>query len=116
MAKVIWSQPAVAEFAILYAFIEERSPAAAARLEERVRVATLQLETFPESGRPSRQFGEARREVVVAPYLLVYYTEHDNVFIVAVVHSARSEDTPEEIHEQPAEYRLSSRRALELNG
>ena len=107
MAKVIWSNKAIAEFAAIFRFTEERSPASAAHLEERIRAATLQLEAFPESGRPSRRYGEARREIVVRPYLLVYYTEHESVFIVAITHGARDEDTPEEVHERPAEYRAT---------
>jgi plasmid stabilization system protein ParE len=55
---------------------------------QRIRDATLVLADYPLSGKPLREFPKsAARELVLAPYRVIYVPEEDRILVVTVKHS-----------------------------
>lgn len=74
-AVVVWSEPALDDLCTVLAYLKERSPAAAARLQDEVESQTPRLERFPLSGRKVPEFPDWKpelRELIVLDYRLVY--------------------------------------------
>lgn len=108
MAKVTWSTTALAAFSDVFRALEERSPASAARLEDRVEALLGRLALFPESGRATKDLeATGLREAVIAPYVVLYLVAGDSVVLVAFTYGVAS-DQPDEIHEAAAPYGLIS--------
>lgn len=108
MAQVSWSPTALAAFSEIFEALQERSPAAASRLEARVEALTARLAAFPQSGRVARELADSRfREAVIAPYVVLYLHDRDEVVILAFAFGS-AEPPPEQVHESIVEFVCSA--------
>ena len=94
MTLVAWSSESIRDVESIRAFIAQDSPVYAELVARRIVAAVERLHVFPESGRivPERQDPEIR-EVIVAPYRLVYRLRTGTVEIVTVFRG--SQDFPQ---------------------
>ena len=90
-AKLYWTHRALSDLRGVRSFIEQDSLHYADVVVGRILDSVERLEALPESGREVPEFGRQDiREVVVAPYRIVYRVVSDtSVHVVAVHHSAR---------------------------
>jgi addiction module RelE/StbE family toxin len=90
-AKLYWTPRALSDLRGIRDFIRQDSPHYASVVVGRVLEAVERLETFPESGREVPEFARPDlREVIVAPYRVVYRIVNDSsLHVIAVHHSAR---------------------------
>lgn len=90
MAKVVWTDQAIADVVEIVAWISAERPGVAVRIAEKLFRAGYSLDRFPERGRTTSL---GRRELIVmAPYLIRYRVESDQVTILEVRHVARTPD------------------------
>ena len=90
MARLIWTEPALADLEAIAEYIALDNPAAASRLVERVFESVERLERFPTSGkRPPEMPRLPYRELVVAPCRVFYRVERDTVFLLYVMRAER---------------------------
>jgi toxin ParE1/3/4 len=88
--RVVWTRPALADVLQIKEYLAADSPRYAQRVAERLFAAVERLSEYPLSGRMVPELNEQTvREVVDAPYRIVYRVRADVLAIVAVVHSAR---------------------------
>ena len=90
MTSVIWSPQSVRDVESIRAFIAQDSVVYAELVARRILAGIERLHAFPESGRivPERDVPELR-EVIVAPYRVVYRLRPGTVEIVTVFRSSR---------------------------
>ena len=90
MARVIWTDEAVANLETIVAYIAAFNPQAATRLAEKLIALADSLDHFPERGRAA---GAGFRELpVVRPYVLRYRVEDDLIYIARIRHGAQASD------------------------
>ena len=90
MARLIWTEPALADLEAIADYIALDNPAAACRLVQQVFASIERLERFPHSGkRPAELPRSPYREVVVAPCRVFYRVENDTVFLLHVMRAER---------------------------
>src|SRR4051794_35333002 len=90
MAQVVWTTTARGQLLAIRRYIGQDSQAAANRMVSRIMQATKRLEPFPRSARTVPEFGRAdTRELIVAPYRVIYRIDGDTVRILAVRHGAQ---------------------------
>jgi toxin ParE1/3/4 len=85
---VRWTGPAVRDLEELHAFIAADRPEAADRTVESILDALQTTARFPESGRPGTRV-KGTRELVLAPWLIVYRIHRGAVEVLAVIHGSR---------------------------
>ena len=96
MTRLVWSDQAEADLAAIHAYIARDSERYAQVTVERLIAAVDRLLLWPRSGRVVAEIGdEDLREIVVAPYRIVYRLHEDTVGIATVVHSSREFRLPE---------------------
>jgi len=90
LSKLRWSPQAARDLEAIRDYIASDSPRYAALVVERIVVAVERLTQFPESGRivPERN-DPALREVIVAPYRVVYRVRLGLVEIATVFRASR---------------------------
>ena len=89
MARLIWTEPALADLDGIAEYIAVDNPSAAARFVQKVFDRVERLALYPKSGKcPPELAGMHYREIVVAPCRIFYRVEQDDVFLL---HLARSE-------------------------
>ncbi|MEI9965496.1 MAG: type II toxin-antitoxin system RelE/ParE family toxin [Caulobacteraceae bacterium] len=86
MAKVVWTDAALANLDGIEAYILPFNPLAAQRMSRRLIAAALSLEGSPERGRP---IGRTRELTAVWPYVIRYRIDGDVVTILRIRHGAR---------------------------
>lgn len=85
MAKVVWSEPALAQLESIVDFIALDKPEAARAVATRVFSATDQFESFIRLGRPIQEFTHKNyRQVWVKPCWLYYRVDGESVYILHV--------------------------------
>ena len=85
MAKVVWSEPALAQLESIVDFIALDKPEAARVVAIRVFSATDQLESIIRLGRPIRECAHKNyRQVWVKPCWLYYRVDGESVYILHV--------------------------------
>ena len=90
MARLIWTEPALADLEAIADYIALDNPAAACRLVQRVFESVERLERFPSSGkRPPEMSRSPYREIVVTPCRVFYRVEGDAVFLLYVMRAER---------------------------
>ena len=92
MAFVVrWTRLALSDLVDLRDYIAADNPAAAEAFVAKVRDAVERLADFPESGRvvPERR-AQGYREIIVAPYRVVYSVVGRDVRVLRVWHARRS--------------------------
>ena len=86
MARLIWTEPALADLEVIADYIALDNPAAASRLVRRVFESVERLERFPSSGkRPPEMPRTSSREIVITPGRVFYRVEGDDVFLLYVM-------------------------------
>lgn len=86
--KVVWTQEALEDRRVIYAYIEALNLRAAVSIDLLFSQKAKMLEQHPALGRTGRI--HATRELVVHPnYLLVYDIKNDMVRILRLMHAAR---------------------------
>lgn len=90
MARVIWAPKALADLEALLDYIGRDAPASAGRFGEKILARVESLSEFPDSGSyvPEDET-QTYREVFQGSYRIIFRTEKNLVFIVAVHHGAR---------------------------
>ena len=90
MRSVTWSPASIRDVESIRAFIAQDSPVYAELVAHRIVAAVERLSSFPASGRivPEREDPEVR-EVIVAPYRVVYRLRPGTVEVVTVFRSSR---------------------------
>jgi len=86
--KVIWTPEALQDRIDIWDYIATDNPHAAARMDELFSDSANQLTEYPKLGRPGKVPG-TRELVAHAHYRLVYEINHDNVWILTLIHTAR---------------------------
>ncbi len=90
MARLIWTEPALANLEEIAEYISLDNPQAASRFVEKVFGRVERLQAHPLSGkRPAELTRTQYREVVVAPCRIFYRVEKDDVYILHVMRSER---------------------------
>lgn len=93
--KVAWTQSAIAELTSIYEFISVDSPRYAIAVIDRLTDRTKQIAEFPLSGQAVPEY---EREDIEYSYRIIYLTQLDVVYILAVIHGARQlPSSPEEL-------------------
>jgi plasmid stabilization system protein ParE len=85
MAKLIWTEPALAQLDVIAEFIALDKPAVAKAVVRRVFDATDRLEQFTKMGRPVPELEHtAYREVWLKPCWVYYRVAEDTVYILHI--------------------------------
>ena len=88
--QIVWTQPALTDVLEAQAYVAADSLRYGQLVAERIFEAVEQLEAFPLSGRVVPELRSATvRELIAAPYRIVYRVRAEVLEIIAVVHSAR---------------------------
>jgi toxin ParE1/3/4 len=90
VARLIWTEPALADLEAIADYIALDNPTAARRLVGRVFESVERLARFPNSGkRPPELPRSPYREIVVTPCRVLYRVEDDAVFLLYVMRAER---------------------------
>jgi len=103
---LLWSGPALQDLRNAVDWIRNDDPNAARAVATRIKQALERLSRFPRSGRVVPELAEAGyREIVVAPFRIVYEAHDDRIVVLRVWHGRRDlnavpvgEEPPEEEH------------------
>ena len=93
--RIEWSPLAFEDRLAIFDYIESDNPAAAVRVDDRIRQQIQRLASSPELGRPGRV--EGTRELILGhtPYIAAYRIENQTVIVLRVLHGAQQ--WPEEL-------------------
>jgi plasmid stabilization system protein ParE len=95
--KVFWTESALAQLQAIRDYLAQTSPKYALRIVDRLTSRSIQIATFPFSGRmvPEFELNEVR-EVIEGSYRIIYLidAERQKVDVLAVIHSAREQLRP----------------------
>jgi toxin ParE1/3/4 len=90
VARLIWTEPALADLEAMADYIALDNSTAARRLVGRVFESVERLERFPNSGkRPPELPRSPYRELAVTPCRVFYRVENDAVFLLYVMRAER---------------------------
>jgi toxin ParE1/3/4 len=90
MARLIWTEPALADLDAIAEYIALDDARAAARLVKKVFERVERLERFPNSGKRPAELAETPyREVVVPPCRIFYRVDRELVYVLYVMRSER---------------------------
>jgi len=93
MARIIWTEPALADLDQIADYIALDKPDAARRLVQRVFDSIERLSDFPEDGSIPKELkklrGNAYRHLVIPPLRIFYRIEDQEIFIIFVMRSER---------------------------
>ncbi len=88
--KILWTGPALDDLREIRDYISLDKPEAAKKLAKTIREKVLRLQDHPLSGRIVPEMAElGYREVIVAPYRIVYEVQKNRVVILRVWHGKR---------------------------
>ena len=82
-----WTETAVADLEAIWEFIAADSPSNADSVVQEIYRSLGILDQFPLAARRGRV--EGTRELIIAPYVVIYEVEVEVVRIVRVIHGAR---------------------------
>lgn len=92
MARIIWTQPAIADLQAVAEYIELDNPSAASRLVKKIFKRIESLADFPKLGKiPKELPGLSYLEIVVVPCRIFYRIDRNTIYIVAVYRMERGE-------------------------
>jgi addiction module RelE/StbE family toxin len=86
--RVRWTEAAVRDLEELHAFIAADRPQAADRTVDSILNALETAARFPESGRTGARV-KGTRELVLAPWLIVYRVRAGAIEVLSVIHGSR---------------------------
>jgi toxin ParE1/3/4 len=87
--NIRWAQAARQDRAQIFEYIESRDPSAAVRIDQLFVSAIARLKDLPLLGRPGAIAG-TRELIPHESYRVVYEIEGDTIWILMIVHTARS--------------------------
>lgn len=88
--KVHWTEHARQQLRAIHAYIADDAPVYADQVVDKLTDRSDQLGNFPQSGRKVPEYDDPDiREVIVAPYRLVYRIKSDQVDVLSVLHGAQ---------------------------
>lgn len=94
--KVVWSALAEHRTAEAFAYIANDRPSAAVRWLDRLLAAVATLSEFPDRGRAVPELQRLDiRELIVAPYRVMYRRDAKRVVVLTVRHGRRQFDVDE---------------------
>jgi len=87
--RLRWSAAAAADLENITEYLFEKTPQHAPRLVRSLYDAVSSLENYPNRGRQGKK--HSTRELVVqsSPYIVVYQTSEDIVYVVRILHGAQ---------------------------
>ena len=88
--KIVWSEPAIADLDAIQDYIARDSPHYATRVAQRLVESAEPLRDHLQLGRVLPEGDGRHREVLLAPYRILYRVEAEGIYIVRVVHGARN--------------------------
>lgn len=90
MAKLIWTEPALADLNERAEYIALENPAASSFLVQQVFFVVERLEQQPTSGKnPAELDGRRYRQVVSGPCLIFYRHSQEHVLVIYIMRSER---------------------------
>lgn len=94
--KINWSEQAALDLERLITYIASENPKTAALILKEIRTEVSQLDYFPFRGRIVPEFEKQGfllfRELIVAPWRIVYRVSFENVYVLAAFDSRNSFD------------------------
>ena len=88
--KVTWSDEATDQLEGIYNFLTRNSELYARQLVDKLVIRADALGDFPLMGRNAERYDDPNiRELVVVPYIIVYFVARDQIEILTVLNSAR---------------------------
>jgi toxin ParE1/3/4 len=93
--RVLWTNTAVAQLEAIHSYITQTSPEYAQRIVDQLTRRSLQIATFPLSGRkvPEYELNEIR-ELIEGSYRIIYLVDPDQIVVLAVIHHSREIPQP----------------------
>ena len=95
--KVLWTDSALAQLHAIHGYLAQSSPEYALRIVDRLTARSIQIATFPFSGRvvPEYERNEVR-EVIEGAYRIIYLIDsgQQKIEVLAVIHSSREQLRP----------------------
>lgn len=92
--QVVWTKIAESDLLAILSYIMKDSPLAAKEVFNRIKINAENLALFPERGRVvSELFSQGicfYREIIVAPWRVIYRIVDKTVFVLAVIDSRRN--------------------------
>jgi len=89
--KVYWTENAENNLDAIYSYIAQRSATYALRMVDRITRRSIQISSFPLSGRMVPEYDSNEiREVIEWPYRIIYSIKQDQIDVMAVIHGARN--------------------------
>lgn len=86
--KVIWTDEATDQLEGIYNFLARNSELYARQLVDKLVARADALGDFPLMGRNQERYDHPNiRELIVVPYIMVYFVAQDQVEILTVLHS-----------------------------
>ena len=93
MAKLIWTDEALASLEAIYAYLSQHSPQAAHRIIQAIYKRSEILREFPRAGYLHRDSeGVEQRILLYGHYRIIYGIEEDQVGVIGVFHAAMDID------------------------
>lgn len=90
VGQAIWSPKALEDVEAIAEYLARDSVDRGALFATRLPEPTDRLAEFPESGRVIPELGDgSKREIIVAPYRIMYLAAADDVWMTGGVHGAR---------------------------
>lgn len=94
--KINWSEQGALDLERLISYIASENPKTAGQILKKIKAEVSQLDYFPFRGRIVPEFEEQGfllfRELVVAPWRIVYRVSFENVYILAAFDSRKNVD------------------------
>lgn len=95
--RVLWTKSAAAQLDAIHHYVAQTSPEYARRVVDNLTRRSIQIASFPFSGRmvPEFELNEVR-ELIEGSYRLIYFINEDKdaIEVLALVHSARERLKP----------------------
>jgi len=87
--KVHWTETAETHLDDIYTYIARDSKTYALRTVDRITKRSMQISTFPQSGRKVPEYDlDQVREVFSESYRIIYYIKAHQIDVIAVIHEA----------------------------
>jgi toxin ParE1/3/4 len=98
--NVEWTANAIRQLNGIYDYISKDSEFYAKRMVDRLTSRSIQIQEHALSGEMVPEFGDSTiREVIEGPYRIIYQTGGSTLFVLSVIHGARTLTT--ELLEDP---------------
>jgi toxin ParE1/3/4 len=89
--KVEWTANAIRQLSGIYEYISKDSEFYARRMIDRLTARSIQIQEHALLGEMVPEFGDVTiREVIEGPYRLIYLAGGSTLYVLAVIHGART--------------------------